>query len=123
MKQENKIFLNVNTDAVLIYETLVDKLNVFPKLIIKRRKALNRVAVLCSRKNFGYLSLVDDNNKILSEGFIVVFSLQNMINDKRIYKVTEVITGHYSHYVRVKSIKDIDDVLLEWLKLSYEEAK
>ena len=123
MKYKNFEFFNNDTELIGIYNELIRQLEILPKMTIKKRNTFDHMVVLCNRRNFAYLSLLDSEGVFMSEGFRIIFGLNHIISDNRIQAVTEPHAGRFSHHVTIKTINDIDGQLLEWLKKAYETAK
>ena len=64
MKKESSDFFRGNREHIEIYNELILKLNILPNLIIKNRKSYDKMVILCGRKNFAYISLLDDGVSI-----------------------------------------------------------
>lgn len=111
-----------DSDLLALYDRLIQQLDILPKLIVKNRRAYDRMAVFCRRKNFAYLSLLDENGSFIERGFKIVFSVPQKILDPRIKIITEPHPGRFSHHVVVHTMDDIDNQLIEWLKQSYDHA-
>ncbi|MGF7011893.1 hypothetical protein M2146_002444 [Lachnospiraceae bacterium PF1-22] len=116
-------YLKNNNKLFKLYNELLHRLNDFPKLTIKTRKSYLKAIVLCNRKNFGCISLLDSNNSVMYDGFRVVFYMGEEIQNKRVKVVPEHQPEDFVYYVTIKTEKDIDIQLLEWLRKAYDNAK
>ncbi len=105
-----------------LYNELFQKLDGLPKLTIKKRKSYAKMIVFCNRRNFAYISLLDDNGAFMKEGFKIVFRMNSKISDTRIQTITEPHPGCFSHHTIMKTKSDMDEQLYGWLKESYELA-
>jgi hypothetical protein len=112
-------FFRGNNEHLSIYNELFSRLNTLPKLIVKNRKSYDKMVVFCYRKNFAYISLLDESGLFIDNGFRIVFSLTQQICHPRIAAITEPHPGRFSHHVIVKTHDDIDDQLFGWLKQAY----
>jgi len=122
MKDKSFDFFRGDNEHLSIYDELINRLNGFPKLITKMRKSYDHMVVFCNRKNFAYISLLDGNGLFIDNGFKIIFSITHKIFDARIVAITEPHPGRFSHHVIVKTLDDIDNQLIDWLKQSYDMA-
>ncbi|MDL2300404.1 DUF5655 domain-containing protein [Clostridiaceae bacterium OttesenSCG-928-D20] len=122
MKNKSFDFFRGNSEHLSIYNELISRLNSFPKLIIKTRKSYDKMVVFCKRKNFAYISLLNEHGLFIDNGFKIIFSAPQRICDARIVVITEPHPRRFSHHVIVQTVDDIDDQLIGWLKLSCDNA-
>jgi len=113
-----------NNDKLLeLYNELLLQLSDLPKLVVKKRKSYAKMVVFCNRRNFAYISLLENGEDFLDEGFKIVFSINSKISNVRIQTITEPHSGCFSHHTIIKEKCDIDEELTEWLKQSYVNAQ
>jgi|GEM_PF-1653954 len=123
MKDKTFEFFGNNGELLELYDELIQQLVDLPKLTIKKRKSYDHMVVLCNRRNFAYISLLDDNGAFMNKGFRIVISMSPKINDARIQTITEPHPGRFSHHITIRTKNDIDIHLIEWLKQSYRDAQ
>jgi len=116
-------FFRNNSELLELYDELIQQLVDLPKLTIKKRKTYDHMVVLCNRRNFAYISLLDDNGAFMNEGFRIVISITPRINSARIQTITEPHPGRFSHHIIIRRKNDIDFQLIEWLKQAYRDAQ
>ena len=121
----NNVFENFknNNESFALYNELIKKLDFLPKLTIKKRNSYLKIIVLCNRKNFACITLLDDNYALIDKGFRIVFHIGEEIKDNRVRTVPEHQPNDFVYYVTIKTMSDIDIQLLDWLKQSYDNAK
>jgi hypothetical protein len=75
--------------------------------------AKTRIAFMV-RVRFAGVSRVSD------EGMTIGFALRRPLEHARIFKIVKYNPRWYGHYVRLKSIEELDDELLGWLCEAYK---
>ena len=121
----NNVFENFknNNESFELYNELIQKLNSLPKLIIKKRNSYLKTVILCNRKNFACISLLDDNSSVMDKGFRIAFHTGKEIKNNRVKTIPEHQQNDFVYYVIIKTKSDIDVQLLDWLKQGYDNAK
>jgi len=116
-------YLKNNNELFKLYNELIRKLDSLPRLKIRKRNSYLKTVVLCNRKNFACISLLDDSSSIMDKGFRIVFYIGEAIKDNRVQLIPQHQPSDFVYYVTIKKKSDIDIQLIDWLKQSYDKAK
>jgi len=116
-------YLKNNNELFKLYNELIRKLDSLSRLKIRKRNSYLKTVVLCNRKNFACISLLDDSSSIMDKGFRIVFYMGEEINDNRVQFIPQHQPSDFVYYVTIKKKSDIDIQLIDWLKQSYDKAK
>ncbi len=111
-----------NNESFGLYNELIQKLTILPKMTIKKRNSNLKPVIFCNRKNFACISLLDNDGTVLKTSFRIVFYPNKEIIDTRVGKIPEHLND-LVYYVTIDKESDIDEQLISWLKTSYDNAK
>lgn len=96
-----------------IYEKLITELQKFGKLKIEPKKTSIHLG-----NRFGFAGVYTRSNYINLE-----VHLNYKLESNRVLKVEQASANRFHHTIKLTNPKDIDNVLLSWLKQAYELKK
>jgi len=107
----DEFFAGKNPDLIKLYRKFIKFIKKCGPVYININKT--RISIQAKMRFCGI-------SRVLKDGLQVPFLLSRQINHSRTVKHVFYPPVYYGHYVIIKSEKDLDNVLLNWLKESYK---